>query len=167
LKKQSVINVELRHSHDGVSAIEGLFQALAGAGIIRSNDVSVWDIEKGVEMNHVTGHVVGPLKYLGANIDKEGIRGPPTEDHDLRWGVVHEKESHSCSRSNGTVTNFVGVETKGFEAPIQGASVTKQFSDEGVGYGKDLIIDKNRAQGGVLRPVGDTGDDSADGRSPA
>jgi hypothetical protein len=32
---QSVVNVELRHSsHDGVSAIEGVFQALAGAWVI-------------------------------------------------------------------------------------------------------------------------------------
>jgi hypothetical protein len=155
LKDHSVINVELRHRHDGVSAIEGLFQALAGAGIIGGDDIAVGNIEKGVEMNHVARHVVGPLKDLGANIDKEGIRGPPTEDHDLRGGVIHEEESHCGSRSNGAITNFARVETKSFESSVQGASVTKQFSDEGVGYGKDLIIYKNRAQGGVLIPVGD------------
>jgi hypothetical protein len=80
------MHVELRNSHDGVSAIEGGCEGLAGAGVIGSNEVLGVCIEERVEVDHVPGHVVGPFEYLWSNVDQECIRGgPSSKDHYLCW----------------------------------------------------------------------------------
>jgi hypothetical protein len=46
------------------------------------------NIEEGVDASHVTAHVAGPLQDLGADVDKECIRGPASEYHDFGCGDV-------------------------------------------------------------------------------
>jgi hypothetical protein len=49
----SVMHVELRNSHDGVSAIEGGFEALACSGVVWRDEVAMGSIEERVEVDHV------------------------------------------------------------------------------------------------------------------
>jgi hypothetical protein len=50
----SVMHVELCNGHDGVSAIEGGFEALACSGVIwRNEEVAMGSIEEQVEVDHV------------------------------------------------------------------------------------------------------------------
>jgi hypothetical protein len=49
----SVMHVELRNSHDGVSAIEGGFEALACSGVAWRDEIAMGSIEERVEMDHV------------------------------------------------------------------------------------------------------------------
>ena len=81
----SVMSVKFWNRHDGVSAIEGCFEALAGSGGIRGDEVSVQSVEERVEVDHVPRHVVGPFEDLGSNADQECIRGPASKDHNLCW----------------------------------------------------------------------------------
>jgi hypothetical protein len=81
----SVMYVELRNSHDGVSAIEGGLEALAGSGVISGNKVAIGGIKERVEVDHIPRHVVGPFEDLRSDVDQEGIRGPTSEDHYLCW----------------------------------------------------------------------------------
>lgn len=69
-------------------------------------------VKEGVESGHVQAHVVGPLKDLGADVGKEGIRGPPAQDHDLGCGNVGQEESHGGAGADGFVSNFMGVESE-------------------------------------------------------
>ena len=64
----SVMYVELRNSYDGVSAIEGGFEARAGSGVIRSDEISMGSIEERVEVDHVPRHVVCPFENLGSDV---------------------------------------------------------------------------------------------------
>jgi hypothetical protein len=127
-----VVNIELGNCHDGVSAIEGGFEALAGLGIIGGDKVAMQIVEERVEMNHVPRHVVGPFEHLGSNVDQECIRGPTSEDHNFCWGVVHQKKQHSRARFDGSVSDLVWVKAKQFESPEQEAGVLEQFPDKGV-----------------------------------
>jgi hypothetical protein len=70
------MDVQFWHCHDRVTAIEGCLQALAGAGVVGGNHVSVRSIEEGVQVDHVARHVVGPFEDLRADVDKKGILGP-------------------------------------------------------------------------------------------
>jgi hypothetical protein len=49
----SVMYVKFWNRHDGVSAIEGGFEALAGAGVVRGNKIAVGSIKERVEVDHV------------------------------------------------------------------------------------------------------------------
>jgi Na+-translocating ferredoxin:NAD+ oxidoreductase RnfA subunit len=69
----SVMHVELWNSHDRVSAIEGCFEALAGAGVVSSDEVSRGSIKERVEVCHVPRHVVGPFENLGSDVDQECV----------------------------------------------------------------------------------------------
>jgi hypothetical protein len=80
IETASVMDVELWNRHDVVSAIEGRLEALAGSGIIRCDEVSMWSVEKRVEVDHVARHVIGPFEDLGSDVDQECIRGPTSKD---------------------------------------------------------------------------------------
>jgi hypothetical protein len=141
----SVMYVELRNSHDVVSAIEGGFEALAGSGVIGTDKVLVICVEERVEVDHVPRHVMGPFEDLGSNVDQECIRGPAAKDHYFCWRVVHEEEGHGGAGSNGTVSNFMRVKAEGVESPENIAGVSKQCSDKGVANFEDLAIEGDRA----------------------
>jgi hypothetical protein len=75
----------------------------------------VWNIEKGVEMGESCCKTCcwsTASRTVGANIDKEGIQGPLTEDHDFCWRGIHGEESHHISWPDGAVSNFVWMEPK-------------------------------------------------------
>jgi hypothetical protein len=81
----SVMHVELRNSHDRVSAIEGGLEALAGAGVISCDEISGRSVEERVEVYHVPRHGVGPFENLRSDVDQECVRGPTAEDHYFCW----------------------------------------------------------------------------------
>ncbi len=44
---------------------------------------AVGNVKEGVELNHIAAHVVCPLQDLGTDVDKKGVGGPSSKDHDL------------------------------------------------------------------------------------
>ena len=64
-------------------------------------------------MNHVTGHLVRPLEDLGAEIHKEGVRGPASEDHDLVDSVIHQEETHGGAGADRSRAEFECGEPEG------------------------------------------------------
>jgi hypothetical protein len=50
-------------------AIEGVFEALAGVGVVSYNEVPMESIEERVQVYHVPGHIVSPGKDLWLNVD--------------------------------------------------------------------------------------------------
>ncbi len=128
------MDVELWNRHDVVSAIEGRLEALAGSGIIRGDEISMWSVEERVEVDHVARHVIGPFEDLGSDVDQECIRGPTAKDHDFSRGVVHEEERHCGSRPKGLVPDLVRVKPEGLKSPEYVAGVSEQFSDKSVTY---------------------------------
>ena len=93
--------------------MEGMVWRSSESGVIGSNKVLVVGIKEGVKADHILGHVVGPFKDLRADVDKEGIGGPPTKDHDFGRGMVIKEKGHCCTGSNRFGANFMGVVTKG------------------------------------------------------
>lgn len=68
-----VMNLKFWHCHDRVTAIEGLFPALLGAGAIKCDNVPMSSIEEGLKDNHVACHLVGQFEDLWLHVRAEGI----------------------------------------------------------------------------------------------
>ncbi len=68
-----VMHVKFWNRHDGVSAIEGGLEALAGAGGISCDEISGRSVEERVEVYHVPRHGVGPFENLRSDVDQECI----------------------------------------------------------------------------------------------
>jgi hypothetical protein len=96
------------NSLDRVLAVQGFLKALAGAGVIRCNQVLMCSIEEGVKVNHVTQHIVGPFDDLRLDVDKKGIQGSMSKDNCLCKGVVHDEEGHGASLPDGRVIHLMG-----------------------------------------------------------
>ena len=167
IETASVMDVELWNRHDVVSAIEGRLEALAGSGVIRCDEVSMWSVEERVKVDHVARHVIGPFEDLGSDVDQECIRGPAAEDHNFCRGVVHEEERHCGSRPKGLVPNFHRVEPEGFGSPEYRAGVSEQFSDKIVADFDRFSIKNCGAERSLFVPTRNGCDDSFYCRSPA
>jgi hypothetical protein len=167
IETASVMDVELWNRHDVVSAIEGRLEALAGSGIIRCDEVSMWSVEERVEVDHVARHVIGPFEDLGSDVDQECIRGPTSKDHNFCRGVVHEEERHCGSRPKGLVPNLFRVKPKSFKSPEYVAGVSEQFPDKIVTNFDYFSIENRRAESRLLVPTGYGFDDSLHCGAPA
>ena len=78
---------QVETGHQDGRAIEGF----SDTGVLAMGAAGVGGVNKRVVADHVTAHIVCPFEHLGANVDEEGIRRPPSKDHDLVDGVVVEK----------------------------------------------------------------------------
>jgi hypothetical protein len=94
--------IQMESGKDNWRAIEGNVVAIcSGAGVVIGGAVIHLDVEKGVDGNHFRAHVVcRPLKDLGADVDKECVRGPAAEDHNFCSRDVIDEQSHGCTRAN-------------------------------------------------------------------
>lgn len=61
----------------------------------------VGGVEKGIVLDHIAAKLIGPFENLGSNVVEEGVGGPASQEHDLGDGMVHEKEGHGGSGSEG------------------------------------------------------------------
>lgn len=98
---------------------EGAFRiekGLAASGVGGWGSLRVCQICEGVELDHVGRHVVGPFENLWSDVDQEGIRGPPSQDHYLVDRVIHEEKPHGCSGSEGFCSDFVSSIAEGWGA---------------------------------------------------
>ena len=64
------------------------------------------NVEEGLEVNHVGGHVVGPLEDLGSDVDEEGVGRPTAENHDFGGGVIVHEQCHGCTGSEGAISDL-------------------------------------------------------------
>ena len=81
----------------------------------------VGGIAEGVKVNHVCRPVIGRFQDLGANVHKEGIGRPSSQDHDLVDGMIHEKEAHCGPGSDGPGAEVVCIVPEGGFATMEGA----------------------------------------------
>ena len=63
---------------------------MANSGVVMRSHVDGMRgrVKEMVKVDHVSRHVVGPLKDLGPDVVQEGVRQPPAKDHDLGGAVV-------------------------------------------------------------------------------
>jgi hypothetical protein len=80
-------------------------------------------------VNHFFAHIIGPLKDLWADVHQEGVRRPTTENHDFCGRDVLKEEGHSGPGPDGSISEFVGVETEGGFAAARRASGAEEFPD--------------------------------------
>jgi hypothetical protein len=117
-----MVEVKLAEPRNWSTAIIGsLGSASAGVGL--GGHIKAADVKEGVESDHIHGHGVGPFEDLGSDINKECIRGPASEDHDLGGAMVHEEERHGSARTDGSVPDLLRMESEDFLAAIKRASV--------------------------------------------
>jgi hypothetical protein len=57
--------------------------------------------------------------------------------------VIHQKERHSCSGSDGAIADLMQVESEQSKTPQKKAGVLEYFSHEGVADFKNLLIESN------------------------
>jgi hypothetical protein len=81
--------------------------------------IEVADVKEGVETDHVHGHGIGPFEDLGVDINKEGIRGPASEDHNISRAVDHQEERHGGAGVNRVVPDLVRMKSEGCLAAIE------------------------------------------------
>ena len=126
------MDVETGHVKAGSEAILGRSWSLE-AGVCWTSGVKEGNVKEGVEADHGAGHVVCPFEYLWANVDKEGVRRPAAEDHDLGCGVIHEEEGHGSTGADGVIAYFRGGESKLLFATEGLTGVTEQGKGEATG----------------------------------
>ncbi len=128
-----MVHVELRNSDYGVSAVEGSFESLAGAGVVGRDKISMGSVEERAEVDHVPGDVVCPFEHLRSNVDEERVGRSATKDHNLGGGGVGQEECHGGSGADGLVTNFVWFKAECRFAAKDGAGGAQGLFGEGVG----------------------------------
>ena len=113
-----MVKVELAEPSNWGTAIKGSW-GWASAGVRLWYHIEASDVEERIETDHVGGHGIRPFENLGADVHKEGIGGPASEDHDLGGAVVHEEERHGGPRTDRAVSDLVRVEAEGWVAAIK------------------------------------------------
>jgi hypothetical protein len=85
--------IQVKPGNDDGGAIEGCVVTVGSCSWVCWRCVMIHvDVKEGVDSDHLSAHVVCPLQYLRSYIDKEGVGGPATEDHDLgRRDVIDEE----------------------------------------------------------------------------
>ena len=105
-------------------------RAIQGRGtstrIGRGRHVVRAQIHERVKVYHAAGHVVSPLESLWTEVNEEGVRGPPSHDHDLGGGVVLEEHGHGGARTDRSVPALVRVEAKNSVFTKQGTGAAEQ-----------------------------------------
>jgi hypothetical protein len=90
-----------------VRSVKRTIEWTADPGVLLVSPAVVGRIKEGIVFDHVC-----PFKDLGSNVDKKGIGGPSSEDHDFVDRVIIQEEGHL-----GTGSQQVGpcrVEAEGF-----------------------------------------------------
>ena len=77
-------------------------------------DLGMVDVVEVEVLHHACRHVRCPLENLGLDVDEEGVRGPSSQDHYFKDGLVGEEQGHCCSGANGMGADLVwGVSVRG------------------------------------------------------
>jgi hypothetical protein len=125
------MEMKSRHHYDGITAIEGLEQALANDRIVGGSGILVGSVEEAIVRNHVLGHVISPFEDLGPDVNQESIRGPAAKYHNAGHKVIHQEERHG-STTDGFVANVGGPKTKSFYATEECANVPEELANKGI-----------------------------------
>jgi hypothetical protein len=127
-----MVEVKLAEPYNWSTAIIGSWGS-ASLGIGLGGHIEAANVKERIKADHIQGHGIGPLKDLGADVNKKGIGRPSAEDHDFGGAVIHKEERHGSAGSNRTVADFVGLKAEGFLAAEEGACVAQEQFCESVG----------------------------------
>jgi hypothetical protein len=117
-------------------------------------------------LDHVGGHGVGSFEDLRSDINKEGVQGPKSKDHDFCEAVIHKGESHGGTGTNRSGPNLVVVEAKDFLATIEIVGMPQELFCESVGDKFCFAVGSDNAEGCGIGGVGDGDEDQFDSRTP-